>query len=389
MEKTYDLVVVGCGAMGSSVAYHAASSGMKTAVIEQFGLNHKNGSSHGKTRIFRIVYSEGSEYVPMLRRALALWKRLEKASGKRLIIRTGFIVIGKKSGPMVKGAIDSARAEGLAYSVLNSREIISRFPEFKALDDEIGVYDPNGGVLFPERCISANVKLAKAHGAKFYFGETVREWKEDGNAILVRTDKGEYRTKKLVLAAGSWTKKLENGMRLPLDPYRVAVFWFKNGGRAFSPKSLVPFVWELDSRNSFYGVPGVESNELKMGIHRSSYRRKIDDRPKDVEKRDLGYLREMLKDRMPDVRGSPSEKSTCIYTNTPDKDFIIDFYPGSKNVVVLSPCSGHGFKFSSVIGEISVNMLNGKKIPYDMKFFAISRFGNVSRRGRRAKNLDG
>ncbi|EET90245.1 MAG: N-methyl-L-tryptophan oxidase [Candidatus Micrarchaeales archaeon] len=387
MEKIYDLVVVGCGAMGSSVAYHAASSGMKTAVIEQFGLNHKNGSSHGRSRIFRIAYSEGQKYVPMLRRALTLWKRLEKASEKRLITRTGFIVIGKKGGFMVKGAIDCARAEGLDYSVLNSKDIMSRFPEFRPADDEIGIYDPNGGVLFPERCISANVKLAKAHGAKFYFRETVQGWREKGNVILVHTDKGEYSTKKLVLAAGSWTKKLENGMQLPLDPHKVGVFWFKNNvGLTQSPKNLVPFVWELDSSNSFYGVPEIGGKGLKMGIHRSGYRRKIDDKPKDVESRDLRYLHKMLKGRMPGVRGAPSEKSTCIYTDTPDKDFIIDFYPGRKNVVVLSPCSGHGFKFSSVIGEIAVNMLNGKKIPYDMKFFTASRFGNVPRMARGPKS---
>lgn len=376
--KDYNIIVIGCGAMGSSVAYHAAKGGMKALVIEQFSLNHEKGSSHGKTRMFRTVYPEGYFYVPMVKRAMGLWRKLEKESGMNLIMKTGYVVIGRPSGGLVRDAVACAKREGLTYRVLGSKEARERFPAFSLSDDEVAVYDPNAGIMFPEECIRANVMVARRLGAEFRFNERVLGWKEHSGRISVITEKGEYTAKKLVIAAGSWNAKLARS--LPISPRRVAVFWFKDDSdnHIFSSGKMVPFIWETGPKSNFYGIPNLEGSGdgLKLGIHSGGPRAHggLHSSTAELKRKELRNLIRLAKNRLSPRSERPSKSSTCIYTYTPDKNFIIDFYPGRRDVVVLSPCSGHGFKFSSVIGEITIKMLNGKAVPYMMKKFSMSRF---------------
>jgi sarcosine oxidase len=264
--RHYDVVVIGCGAMGSSASYHLASRGMRTLTLEQFDLGHTRGSSHGETRIIRTAYSEDPRYVPLVQRAFELWRRLQKKSGRKILRMTGGLMIGPAQGTLVSGALKSAREHGLGHEILSSRDAMRRFGIFDLVEAQSAVYEEEAGILFPENCVEAHVSLAKQAGCEFRFREACTGWKSTREGVELETAGGSYLADRVVISAGSWTAPFLDDL-IPLSCERQVPFWFspRENGRFGADAAPVFIIEELDGR-IFYGIPDV-GHGVKVARH--------------------------------------------------------------------------------------------------------------------------
>jgi sarcosine oxidase len=367
--------------MGCATLYHLAKRGRRVLGIEQFAPRHKLGSSHGDSRIIREMYFEHPLYVPLVQRAYELWHELGECRGSSLMTITGGLMIGPPGGAVVTGTLKSATEHGLAHEVLNAREARARFPAFKLDDDLVAVLDPRAGYLNPDACNSAHLELAVAAGAEARFEEPVNEWSADGDAARVTTSANTYFADTLVISAGSWTRTLLSELELPLTVERQTVFWLDpEDDGAFERSRLPIYAYEYKPGHICYGFPrlerGVKASVMhggERGDHPDAVRRTID-------ARDLNALRAALKPVLPGLSAAPvRESETCLFTNTPDHDFIIDFHPNHPQVLISSPCSGHGFKFASAIGELQTDLLTNGRTSFDLSPFRLDRFRGKTR----------
>lgn len=369
----WDVVVVGLGGAGSAAAYHLARRRLRVLGLERFDPVHDKGSSHGHTRIIRQAYFEHPDYVPLLLRAYELWEELERAGGERLLLVTGGLMVGPPEGELVAGSLASARAHGLPHEVLDPAEVRARFPAFHLGEGEVALYEPRAGVLFPEACVRAHQAQARASGAELRFGVRVVDWESDGRKVTVRTGSGTEEAAHLVLAAGPWMPQLA---RLPVRLWveRQVVFWFRpRRPEWFAPERFPVFVWETPD-GFFYGIPAVAGRGFKAARHHAG--RPVDpDQVPPPQEEEAEWLRAQLARRLPDADGGVEGAATCLYTNTPDEHFLVDRHPHFPNVVVCSACSGHGFKFTSVVGEVVADLVSEGSTRLPVGFLSASRFG--------------
>jgi sarcosine oxidase len=376
--KNFDAIVIGAGAMGSSTCYQLARKGLKILCLEKYALNHSYGSSHGRTRIIRTAYYEHPRYVPLIKRAFEIWRNLEKESGRKLLKMTGGLFIGPEQSSLFSGAVRSAREHKLDYKVLDAKQIEDRFPVFRMNGDEQGLFETQAGILFPENCIETFVELAKATGrAEFHFNEALTKWRKDKGRIHVSTSGGEeYSADKLVLAAGSWLTDLVPKLGLPLKGERQVLLWFepKKNHDAFSAENLPITGWDYGNGIGMYTIPDV-GHGVKAVQHHGGELTHPDRMRREVTPDDVLPVRNFLHQHIPLLESPPIESKTCIYTNTPDGHFLIDFHPTEEDAIIVSPCSGHGFKFASVVGEIVSELAVDGKTNHDISMFKIGRFG--------------
>jgi sarcosine oxidase len=349
--REWDHIVVGAGAVGTSVAYHLSKNPGRTLVLERFFENHPYGSSHGRTRILRTAYSEGSVFVPLVLRARALWKRLAGEAGQEIFRPTGVLLAGREGSHRLAEARASAESQGLPHELLDNSQAARRFPAFQFRHGDSGLWDPGGGVLFPERAIRAYRRLAHAQGVVFRWNSPVTRWKaRSGRRILVSTGSREYLAGDLVLTAGAWLSSLVPELHLPLRVEQQTVFWFRardRRGPAF--REMPAFVWYDSAGNYFYGTPDF-GDGVKIGGSEGQYLRTLARRPRTTA-RELRSVRRFEAARLPGLSSRPVRQVRCLYTHTPDQNFIVDRHPDFPRVVVVSACSGHGFKFASALGE--------------------------------------
>ena len=373
--KNYDVIVVGSGGMGSAVAYHLAKRGARALVLERFSLNHSTGSSHGRTRIIRSAYFEHEIYVPLVQRALRLWTELQREAGTELFTQTGGVMIGRPEGPLFSGSRRSALIHSIPHQVLTASELSERFPVFRPGDYHVALFEPGAGILFPEKCIEAHKTLAEHCGVEFRFNESVQRWYEKGQKVNVVTSHGEYECGKLVLAAGAWTSELLNSVSLPLKIERQVPFWFKprENTEAFTAERMPVFVWE-DGAEYHYGIPDLGEGVKVAKHHGGQTALSPNLLGRQVTSDDEITIRHFLEKCLPWANGIAQSSSTCLYTNTPDNHFVLDFHPKNRNVLIVSCCSGHGFKFASVIGEIAATLTLEGKTEFDTQLFNIGRF---------------
>jgi len=370
--RHYEAIVVGCGAMGSAASYNLAKRGVKTLVLDRFGLNNTRGSSHGKSRMLRTAYFEDSRYVPLLVRGLELWRELEAACGYQILRMTGGLMIGEPGGRLISGTLASARRHSLPHRTLSSKETMEIFPALRLAEDEESVHEEQAGVLFPEKCVRAHTMLAQGMGAELHEGERANRWRATREAVEVETDKDVYSSDMVVVAAGPWTgAMLDHG--LPLVCERQVPFWFRpnTSNDIFNGDRMPIFIVEEDGRQ-FYGVPDL-GDGVKLAEHHNGSRVDPDGNVPAASAADLGPVVEFANRRLPGLEG-PIDSTTCIYTNTPDGNFIIDFHPSDDRLLIVSACSGHGFKFSSVIGEIVGQLVETGRTAHDISLFRLSRF---------------
>jgi len=362
------VIVAGLGAMGSAAAFHLARRGAKVLGLDKFVPPHPFGSSHGQSRIIREAYFEHPAYVPLVQRAYELWRELEEMTGERLLGITGGLMIGEPEGELVAGALRSARLHGLAHEVLTADEVRRRFPVFHLPDGFVALYEPRAGILSPERCIAAHLTSAQRHGADLRFGEALMEWRTDGRGVTVITDKGRYRADALVLSVGAWFPSLMPS--LPLQVERQVMFWFrpKGDGNRFAPEGCPIFIVEFAPSRFFYGFPDLGEG-VKVARHHEGEFCTPETVRRTVSENEVIKMRELVGQFLPDVDGEFLRAEVCLYTNTPDGHFLLDRHPEHPQVFLVSPCSGHGFKFASAIGECVADWLLTDSVRHDLSLF--------------------
>jgi sarcosine oxidase len=374
----YDVIVVGVGGMGSAACYHLAQRGLRTLGLERFDIPHSMGSSHGVTRIIRLAYYEHPSYVPLLLRAFELWDELAAASGRHLLEVTGTIDASAPDQDVFTGSLASCQQFDLPYEVLTSAELTARYPGYQLPPEHLALFQPRGGYLLPEPCITAHVNGALAAGADIRARERVLEWEPISSGVRVKTDRGVYEAERLVLAAGAWMGSLVPALAGLAEPERQVLAWFAPlQPELFTPRRFPVFNLSVPE-GRYYGFPQQDVPGFKIGLYHH-FEERIDP---DCFEREAGIadespLREATARYFPAANGSTMALRTCIFTNTPDEHFIIDTLPGYPQIVVASPCSGHGFKFASVIGEILADLAARGDTSHDISFLRLGRFTTV------------
>jgi sarcosine oxidase len=378
MPNDYDVIVAGLGAMGSAAAYHLAIGGRRVLGLDRFEPPHSFGSSHGLTRIIREAYFEHPSYVPVVQRAYELWAGLEKESGRQLLLQTGGLMIGPRDGVVAGGAERSAKEHHLAHQILSAAELRRRFPVLVPTDDMVGVWEPRAGILFPELAIRTHLELAAQNGAELKFNEPVLRWEPQRDGVRVFTVKRSYTAKRLLLSVGAWMSSLVSKLNLPLTVERQILFWFEPRARSelFQPQHCPIHLWEYEPHRFFYGFPDL-GDGVKVALHHQGEKTQSDTVRREVNDTEIKMMRELLRRFLPDAEGTLKSTTVCVYTNTPDEHFILDRHPVHPQAVIASPCSGHGFKFSSAIGEIAAALLNDQPLPFDLSLFALKRFAST------------
>ena len=378
MNGSYDVIVVGLGAMGSAAAYHLTRNGKRVLGLDRFRPPHQFGSSHGLTRIIREAYFEHPSYVPLVQRAYDLWSDLEKQSGRKLLVPTGGLMIGPPEGALVKGARRSAEQHHLRHELFSAAELTRRFDIFQPEEQMAAVWEPRAGVLFPELVIQSHLELAAGQGASLRFDEPVAGWEPDGKGVRVFSAGNVYQAEKLLLTAGSGMASLTPDLKLPLTVERQVLFWFEPRARAdrFRPESCPIHIWEYTADRFFYGFPDLGGG-VKVAVHHRGESTDPERVRREVGEEEVESMRRLLRRFLPDAEGRLHSALVCTYTNTPDLHFILDHHPDHPQVFVASPCSGHGFKFSSAIGELASTLLSGERSPFDLSLFGLGRFART------------
>ena len=374
-SQRYDAIVIGLGGMGSAALYQLAQRGKRVLGIEQFGIAHDKGSSHGVTRIIRLAYHEHPSYVPLMRRAYELWRDLEATTGEQILHITGSIDAGPPGSAYFAGSLQSCEEHGLLHEVLTSAELTKRFPGYRLPSDTMAVFQDEGGFLLPERCISLFVEQAQELGATVHASERTLEWHSTAGGARVRTERGEYEADALVVSAGAWASKLLPMLGDSAVPERQALAWFETlMPEFFTPEAFPVFNLMVDEGN-FYGFPEFGIPGFKLGrFHHLEENVDPDEIDRDPNARDEALLRDFTEKYFPDAAGATSSMKVCMFTNSPDEHFIIDTLPDSPQVVVAAGFSGHGFKFSSVVGEILADLAVDGETRHDIGMFKLARF---------------
>ncbi|WP_435345651.1 N-methyl-L-tryptophan oxidase [Haloarchaeobius sp. HRN-SO-5] len=374
MTDEYDVVVVGVGGMGSAACAHLAARDVDVLGVERFDVPHANGSSHGSTRIIRKAYHEHPDYVPLVERAYENWRDLEAHSGRDLLHVTGSVCAGPQDGDLVAGAREACETHGLDYEDLTAAELNGRFPGYEIPDGYDALYQPEGGFLDCERAVVAHVERAQDEGGTVHARETVTDWSADESGVVVETDRGSYAADSLVLAAGAWTAHLLPDLAGTVVPERQVLGWFQPPDPTdFTPERFPVFVTETDEGTEYYGFPRYDRPGVKVGVYHHLHESVDPDDVAAPTRRDEQELRSVLTDHFPAADGPTMGLSTCLFTNSPDMDFVVDTLPGHENVVVAAGFSGHGFKFASAVGEALADLaLDGESdLPIDG--FAVDR----------------
>jgi sarcosine oxidase len=381
VTEQYDAIVIGLGGHGSASAYHLARRASRVLGLEQFEPLHEQGSSHGLTRIIRLAYHEHPSYVPLLRRAYELWRDLERTAGEPLLITTGCLEGGPEQGPIFRGALEAAKLHDLPHEVLDADALRDRFPAFSGFDPSTRVvWQPDGGFLLAERTMAAHHAAAVAAGADLRFSETVSAWVPTAEGgVRVTTDRGDYEADRLVICAGPWMSRLVPEMARLAAPERQVLAWLTpRRPELFAPEWFPVFVVEVPE-GSYYGFPTHGGHGLKLGWYHH-FREPIDPADPDRSTRadDEAALRAFAERYLPEGAGPTEMLKTCIFTNTPDEHFVVDRLPATPQVSVASACSGHGYKFCSVIGEIMADLAIRGETDHDIGLFRLDRFAGVA-----------
>jgi sarcosine oxidase len=374
----YDTIVVGLGAMGSSTLYHLSRRGQRVLGLEAFVPGHRQGSSHGESRIIRLAYYEHTDYVPLLFRAYELWDELQRASGQDLLRITGGLMIGRAEGELVQGAAASARVHGLAHEMLDAADLRRRYQVFQPDDDQVALWEPRAGLLFPERCIASHVALARSAGAEAHFEEPVVRWSVEGDdSVTVTTGRATYQAEHVVFTPGAWLGKVLPDIALPFAAERIPVFWLKPvaSPEAFAFERLPIYLWDLEEDGHFYGFPHLEWPGVKVARHHSGDTCDPDTVDRVPNVHDEERLRAVLARYLPALNGPVESSLICLYENTPDLHFVVDWHPRHNSVVYAGGFSGHGFKFSSVIGEVLADMVTERRATPAAEFLRAARLG--------------
>jgi len=370
----HDVIVVGLGGMGSAACWQLARRGVRVLGIERFDIGHQMGSSHGLNRIIRLAYFEHPAYVPLLRRAYALWREAEQLCGEQLLFVTGSLDIGPEGSRVVEGSLASCAEHGLEHALLDAASVHARFPGYHLPPGFSAVYQGDGGFVASERAILAHLQMASAAGAELHARERVVAVEPRPGGVTVVTDRGRYEARRVIVSAGAWIADLVPALAGKAVPERQVLGWFQPKRPDIFMPDRFPVSNLLAEEGHLYqfpiwGIPG-----FKIGVyhhlHESGH---ADALSREPTGRDQALLRSVVARYFPEADGPLLRLGVCLFTNVEDEHFVIDTAPGAEEIIVASPCSGHGFKFASVIGEILADMATGKAPPFDLSLFKLDR----------------
>lgn len=396
MRRTFDVIVVGCGAMGSAACRALARRGVRTLGLERFRRGHDRGSSHGHSRVIRQAYFEHPDYVPLVRRSYELFRELQSELGVPLLAEIGGLFIGCPDSEVVAGSLAAARLHDVPHELLAPREVARRHPALRLPEDHVALYEPGAGFVRPEATVLGQVALAERDGARILEETVVRSWTGAGDAILVETSQGEFRAERLVLCGGPWSARLlPDAMvrRAPLRVTRQAIVWIDQADadqrRRHSAESLPIWLADLAHRSgevqAIYGVPdhpmvrgsvgGIAPAPagMKIALHGDGESIGPDDAPTPASDAEIRSAVDATRAFLPDAAARVSGSALCRYTYSPDGHFLIDRLPQEERVVVACGFSGHGFKFAPAIGELLADLVEGLPRP-DAAFLSAARF---------------
>lgn len=357
--------------MGSAALYHLATRGVRALGLDRYRPPHTLGSSHGRSRIIREAYWEQPIYVPLVRRAYTLWDQLAERSGQPVYRRTGGLMLGPEDGPVVSGSRESARVHGISHEILDAAGVRRRFPGFTPPDHFVALWEERAGILIPEVANLVHLNLAEQYGAVIRTSVPVQSWQSGGGGVRVTTVDGVFEAGSLILAVGAWIPTLFGHATSLFTIERQLFHWFKPTMDASGwPVAL----WEHRRGGLFATLPEAPAR-VKAGIHHDGERVDPETANRVSTPAEAQDIRRLLAEYQPAMNGSLIETAVCLYTNTPDGHFLIDRHPDHANVLVVSPCSGHGFKFSSAIGEVVADLVTTGRSEFDLTPFQFSRFG--------------
>ena len=354
-DTTFDVIVLGVGGMGSAAAFELARRGRRVLGLEQFALGHDRGSSHGHTRIIRKAYYEPPDYVPLVFRAWERWRDLERRSGRTLLTEHPCLSIGRPDGELIQGVRRSAGQHRLPVEALDAADLRRRFPAFRFSDDYAGLLEHSAGFLYVDDCVRAHAEEARELGAVLRDGEPVVSWKAEGGGVVVETTAGRYAAGRLVVTAGPWAGRMLGAIGGRLTVMRQVVFWL-DGDAHFQKESFPIFIAETPE-GAYYGLPALNADGVKVARHYGAPElREPSEVSRTVTEADEAPVRRFVRSHLPAADGPVRRSSTCIYTLTADRHFLIDVHPEHPQVVFAAGFSGHGFKFASVVGEILADL---------------------------------
>ena len=393
MTRTHDVAVLGLGAMGSAAIYQLSKrKGLSALGIDRFHPPHAMGSTHGDTRATRSAPFEGEELVPLVQRSIEIYAgELQEASGRRLFNQCGGLIIGRPGqagyhnveNPF-KNTVDAAERHRIPYELLSPDEVGHRYPNIRMLEDEQAYLEPGSGFLYAEECVTAHLELAASNGATLKYEETVLAYKPQGSAVRVTTDRATYDVGVLIISAGPWVKQLLPELASLFELQRLALYWFElEDNELYDAYTSMPRVgWAFGT--GAYAFPAIDgpsggvkvaSEEFTAITSPETIDRRIS--PEDVRR----MFENNVHRRLLGLGPSAVRAATCIYTMTPDSKFVIDRHPEHRNVLVASPCSGHGFKYSAAIGQALAQLAIRGNTSLNIGAFRINRFSQRVSRG--------
>lgn len=370
MDGAADVIVVGLGAAGSSTLLALARRGVRCIGIDRFDPPHDRGSSHGRSRLIRLCYYEHPDYVPLLKEAYRLWRELQSGTALPVFRQTGGLYIGSAKSPFVAGSLESARLHGLEHELLDRAGAMLRFPQFVIREHEVAFFEPTTGVLFPENAIAATLARARELGALVCPNEGVTGWSADDGGVRVRCDGRELIARSLVLCAGPWMSTLLPRFGQVVTVTRQVLAWFRpRDGEALGTPRFPAWAISEPDGSAHYGFPmfppgpdgaAPGGHGFKVALHKPGEPSDPEKVDRSVRPEEIGQLADFVRERIPAGCGDDPElleSRVCLYTATRDGHFLIDRHPEYANVVVVSACSGHGFKFAPVMGEAAADLV--------------------------------
>lgn len=384
MSPTYDLIVLGTGGVGSAVAWMGARRGARVLALDTHHPPHPFGSSHGQTRAIRMAYFEHPDYVPLLRRAYALWDETEILAEQPLFVRCGLLQAGPANGKLVAGVRRAAASHQLPLRELSPREAQTEFADFRFRDSDQVLLEANAGYLRVDDCVAAQVRLAERFGADLRFGERVQNWQADGRGFHLVTDQAAYWGERLAICCGPWARQVGFGLEIPLRVIRKSVYFYPPRetlprDNKLSLERLPVYFFETPS-GFFYGFPAIDGRGVKVGRHSGAgpeYLTPVGEELAELAE-DSRSVADFVANTLPQVQPIHQSRSDCWYTMSPDEHFLVDRINVPGPLGFALGLSGHGFKFAPVLGEILVDLLLQNNTLLPVEFLSPRRFQNTS-----------
>ena len=375
MTEHYDAICVGVGGVGSAALAHMSARGLRVLGIDRFRPGHDRGSSHGESRIIRLVYMEHPDYVPLLRRSYELWDQLSEKMDHPLLHYTGILYAGPRAGGVIPALETCALQHGLPLERFSAADAERRFPGFRVPEDWEAAFEIDAGYLEVEACVLAYVRQAHRAGAEFRLEETVLDWQASSAGVEVRTDKGSYSAKRMVLCPGAWAADLVRTPNIPFRVLRKELAWYAAPEERHTRAGGCPLFFFETPDGSYYGFPDLGGNGLKVAEHTGgepvSNPLEVDRTPKETDRR---RVESFLESHLPGVSRQRLRNEVCLYTMSPDEHFVVDRHPEHDTVFFVAGLSGHGFKFASVLGEVAAEWAVSGNVPASVAFLRSDRF---------------